>query len=182
MKTNRRKNQLAETVETPTRFRHTISKYIIRRNSRCISCGLCAELCPYGVHPRYENYSKPLRPQSHKCIGFSCKENDFYCIDRCPEQALTLGLNPILETLGDYRWTAEMLIGHWEMAETGDLPVVDLEYDLGNSGGGFDKIRFKLPDPKDYLDISDEEIDTSVKLNKRNDGRLEKSISIRQST
>jgi glutamate synthase domain-containing protein 2 len=53
-----------------------------------------------------------------------------------------------------------------------------LEYDLGNSGGGFDKIRFKLPDPKDYLDISDEEIDTSVDLNKRNDGRLERSISI----
>jgi glutamate synthase domain-containing protein 2 len=89
-----------------------------------------------------------------------------------------LGLNPILETLGDYRWTAEMLIAHWEMAETGNLPVVDLEYDLGNSGGGFDKIRFRLPDPKDYLDISDEEIDTSVKLNKRNDGRLAKSISI----
>jgi glutamate synthase domain-containing protein 2 len=89
-----------------------------------------------------------------------------------------LGLNPILETLGDYRWTSEMLIGHWEMAETGNLPVVDLEYDLGNSGGGFDKIRFKLPDAKDYLDISDEEIDTSVKLNKRNDGRPGRSISI----
>ena len=173
-----KKNQQGEIVATRSRFRHNISKYIIRRNSRCISCGLCAELCPYGVHPRYENYTKPLRPQSHKCIGFSCKENDFYCIDRCPEQALTLGLNPILETLGDYRWTSEMLIGHWEMAETGNLPVVDLEYDLGNSGGGFDKIRFKLPDAKDYLDISDEEIDTSVKLNKRNDGRPGRSISI----
>jgi glutamate synthase domain-containing protein 2 len=130
------------------------------------------------VHPRYDNYSKPLRPQSHKCIGFSCKENDYYCVDRCPEQALTLGLNPILETLGDYRWTSEMLIAHWEMAETGNLPVVDVEYDLGYSGGGFDKIRFKLPDAKDYLDVSDEEIDTSVDLNKRNDGRPERSISI----
>jgi glutamate synthase domain-containing protein 2 len=91
---------------------------------------------------------------------------------------LTLRLNPILETLGDYRWTSEMLIGHWEMAETGNLPVVDLEYDLGYSGGGFDKMRFKLPDSKDYLDISDEEIDTSVDLNKRNDGRPERSIGI----
>ncbi|MGD8995814.1 MAG: glutamate synthase-related protein, partial [Syntrophobacterales bacterium] len=52
------------------------------------------------------------------------------------------------------------------------------EYDLGYSGGGFDKIRFKLPDAKDYLDVSDEEIDTSVDLNKRNDGRPERSISI----
>ena len=68
-----------------------------------------------------------------------CKENDFFCIDRCPEKALTLRLNSALETLGDYRWTSEMIIAHWEMAETGNPPVVDLEYSLGSSGGGFDK-------------------------------------------
>ena len=82
----------------------------------------------------------------------NAKRNDFFCIDRCPEQALTLRRNPILETLGDYRWTSEMLISHWVMAETGNLPIVDLEYNLGNSGGGFDKIRFKTPEPDDYLD------------------------------
>jgi glutamate synthase domain-containing protein 2 len=155
-----------------------MAKYIIRRNSRCTSCGLCAELCPYEVHPRYDIYSRPIRPKDHKCLGFSCRENDFFCVKQCPEKALTLSLNPLLETLGDYRWTAEMLLGHWEMAETGDLPMVNLEYNLGNSGGGFDKIRFKLAHPKDYLDISDEEIDTSVQLNKRHDGRPNKTISI----
>jgi glutamate synthase domain-containing protein 2 len=155
-----------------------MAKYIIRRNSRCTSCGLCAELCPYEVHPRYDNYSRPIRPKDHKCLGFSCRENDFFCVKQCPEKALTLSLNPLLETLGDYRWTAEMLLGHWEMAETGDLPMVNLEYNLGNSGGGFDKIRFKLAHPKDYLDISDEKIDTSVQLNKRHDGRPNKTISI----
>ena len=126
---NEKKFNWPETIHTPSRFRNTIGKYIIRRNSNCISCGLCAELCPYGVHPRYENFTKPLRPKDHKCIGFECKKNDFFCVDRCPEQALTLRLNPMLETLGDYRWTPEMLIGHWEMAETGNLPVVDLEYE-----------------------------------------------------
>jgi glutamate synthase domain-containing protein 2/ferredoxin len=170
--------QFPEIIEAPSKYRNSIGKYIIRRSARCVSCGLCAELCPYGVHPRYDNYSKPLRPLDYKCIGFKCKENDFFCIDRCPEQALTLRHNPILDTLGDYRWTAEMLIGHWEMAETGNRPVVDLEYNLGNSGGGFDKIRFRSSDPKDYLDISDEEIDTSVELNKRGDGRPQKTISI----
>ena len=170
--------KLPEIVETPTRFRNPIGKYTIRRNARCISCGLCAELCPYGVHPRYDNYSRPLRPKDSRCIGFKCKKNDFFCIDRCPEQALTLRRNPILDTLGDYRWTAEMLIGHWEMAEIGNSPVVDLEYNLGNSGGGFDKIRFKVPDPSDYLDLRDEDIDTSIALNKRGDGRPEKTISI----
>ena len=170
--------ELPKIVQTPSRFRNTIANYVIRRNSRCISCGLCAKLCPYGVHPRYDNYSKPIRSKDHKCIGFSCSNNDFFCVKRCPKQALTLRLNPLLETLGDYRWTAEMLLGHWEMAETGNLPVVDIEYSLGNSGGGFDKIRFRSADPKDYLDSSDEEIDTSVDLNKRGDGRPQKTISI----
>jgi glutamate synthase domain-containing protein 2/NAD-dependent dihydropyrimidine dehydrogenase PreA subunit len=178
MKNKKKKNMLPETKVTPSRFRNTIGKYIIRRNSRCISCGLCAKLCPYGVHPRYDNFSKPLRPVEHKCIGFACRENDFYCIDRCPEKALTLSLNPLLDTLGDYRWTDEMLIAHWEMAETGNLPVVDLEYNLGNSGGGFDKMRFKLTDDDGCSGPADEDIDTSVLLNKRADGRPEKRISI----
>jgi len=178
MSSKKVKKNLPEIVETPSRFRNTIGKYTIRRNSNCISCGLCAELCPYGVHIRHDNFTKPLRPKEHKCIGYKCRENDFYCVERCPQQALTLRLNPILETLGDYRWTAEMLIAHWEMAETGEPPVVDLEYNLGYSGGGFDKIRFKTPDPGNYLDISDEEIDTSLDLNKRNDGRPEKTLSL----
>ena len=178
MNKSKMKNRLPETRVTPSRFRNTIGKYTIRRNSRCISCGLCAKLCPYGVHPRYDNFSKPLRPVEHKCIGFKCRENEFYCIDRCPEQALSLSLNPMLDTLGDYRWTDEMLIAHWEMAETGNLPVVDLEYNLGNSGGGFDKIRFKPANDESCSGPADEDIDTSILLNKRADGRPEKSISI----
>lgn len=182
MNSDKKNNNLPETIVTPSRFRNTIGKYTIKRNSRCISCGLCAKLCPYGVHPGYnngyDNFSKPPRPIEHKCIGFKCKENEFYCIDRCPEQALTLRLNPILDTLGDYRWTNEMLIAHWEMAETGNLPVVDLEYNLGNSGGGFDKIRFKLLEDGKYLDLADEDIDTSIVLNKRSDGRPAITISI----
>jgi len=161
-----------------SRFRNTIGKFAIRRNSRCTSCGLCAELCPYGVHPRYENFTKPLRPKDHRCIGFSCRETEHFCIDRCPEKALTLRLNPILDTLGDYRWTSEMLIAHWQMAEDGMLPRVDLEYNLGNSGGGFDKIRFIHPDPDAYLDITDEDIDTRLELNKRADDRPRKTLSL----
>lgn len=178
MSSNKVRTQLPEIVQTPSLYRNTIGKYIIKRNSRCISCGLCAELCPYGVHLRYDVYSKPLRPREDKCIGFKCQDNDFFCVDRCPEQALTLRLNPILEIMGDHRWTAEMLIAHWQMAESGNLPIVDLEYDIGNSGGGFDKIRFKTPEPSDYLNIDDKDIDTSIALNKRGDERPEISISL----
>ena len=151
MNNKREKFKPPKIVPVASRFRNTIAKYTITRNSRCTSCGLCAQLCPFGVHPRYENYSKPIRPKNHKCIGYACRNKDFFCVDKCPEQALTLRLNPLLETLGDHRWTAEMLLGHWDMAETGNLPVVDLEYDLGNSGGGFDKIRFKSFNTRSYL-------------------------------
>jgi hypothetical protein len=89
-------------------------------------------------------------------------------VKNCPQQALSVGLNPLLETLGDYRWSADMILGHWYMAETGNLPYVDLEYSLGYSNGGFDKIRFKIPNAEDYLNIKDEEIDTSISL-KRNE-------------
>jgi len=179
MSTKTKKFKLPEVVESKSRFRNTIGKYVIKRNSRCVSCGLCAELCPYGVHPRYDVYNTPFFPRNHKCIGYACRENDFYCIDRCPENALTLRINPILETLGDYRWTAEMLLGHWEMAETGDLPRVDLEYALGNSGGGFDKMRFRHPDKNTYLDLPDEEIDTGLDINKRtDDGRPRRRLSL----
>ncbi len=122
---------LTEARPTPSRYRNPIGKYVVRRNSRCISCGLCAELCPHGVHLRYENYSQTVRPRDYRCIGPACEANDFFCVKRCPQQALSVGLNPILETFGDYRWSAEMILAHWYMAETGGLPKVDLEYSLG---------------------------------------------------
>src|SRR3989339_721078 len=144
---NTKLNSLPETKPVRSRFRNTIGKYTIKRNSSCIACGKCAELCPHGVHIKPDNYSAPFRPVEHNCIGFACKDTDHYCIEHCPEEAMTLKENPLLETMGDYRWTPDMLLGHFAMAETGDLPHVDLEYSLGNSGGGFDKMRFKKPEP-----------------------------------
>jgi glutamate synthase domain-containing protein 2/formate hydrogenlyase subunit 6/NADH:ubiquinone oxidoreductase subunit I len=178
MSSKKTAEKLPEVVVTPSRFRNPIGKYIIRRNANCISCGLCAELCPHGVHPRYDVYSQTLRPREDRCIGFECRQNDYFCIDRCPQKALTLRPNPLLETLGDYRWTAEMLLAHWQMAQSGNLPEVDLEYSLGDSGGGFDKMRFRLPWTADYLDIDDTDIDTSIVLNKRDDGRPQMTIAL----
>ena len=76
----------------------------------------------YGVHPRYEAYNRSMKPREERCIGFECQKNDFYCIDRCPQKALTLGLNPMMEAFGDPRWPSELLVATWEMAETGNVP------------------------------------------------------------
>jgi glutamate synthase domain-containing protein 2 len=75
------------------------------------------------------------------------------------------------EALGDFRWPADMITGTWIMAETGYPPErTDLEYNIGNSGGGFDKLRFKFPEnPPEKL--SESEISLEIPLNRRNDGR-----------
>jgi glutamate synthase domain-containing protein 2/ferredoxin len=173
-----RKSFLPEIRPAPSRFRNPVGKYIVRRNSKCVSCGLCSRLCPHGVHPRYENFSQALRPLDFKCIGPSCQANQYYCVANCPQKALSVSLNPVMEAIGDYRWTAEMIVAHWYMAETGDLPYIDLEYSLGWSGGGFDQMRFKFPEPDQRLNIADEEIDTSISLNRRRDNRPERVISL----
>ena len=59
----------------------------------------------------------------------------------CPEQALSLKRNPDFEAMGDFRWTPDLLASTWHMAEFGTVPPAGLEYRIGASGGGFDKLR-----------------------------------------
>ena len=48
--------------------------------------------------------------------------------------------------MGDYRWTPDLLVSTWDMAETGSPPGKHLESEVGDSGGGFDRLRFRFPD------------------------------------
>jgi glutamate synthase domain-containing protein 2/ferredoxin len=160
----------------PSRFKHQVPKYKITRSDDCINCGTCAKTCPHGVHERVEGHNKVKRPIDYKCIGFECQSKDYYCVAKCPRKALSLSLNPMYATLGDYRWTADIITATWIMAETGLPPQrTDLEYNVGNSGGGFDKLRFKFPAHPKKVDKS--EISTEIPLNRRNDGREKVVIS-----
>jgi len=159
--------QPIETIPAPSRFRNPIGKYKIRRSPACNGCGRCIECCPYGVHQRIGK--KLARPQDYRCRGFSCKQNPFYCIDQCPRKALKLALNPLAEAMGDYRWTADLIISTWQQAETGKLPAGDIEYEVGDAGGGFDQMRFIFHAAG--AKIPPEKISTSIELNKRDDGR-----------
>ena len=168
--------KLPAVKRTPSRFRNPIGKYKIRRGPQCIACGKCAELCPEGVHVKAGG--KMAKPQDFYCLGFSCRNNPFYCIDKCPVNALRLVENPLCETLGDYRWTSDLLISTWYMAETGDVPRADIEYCIGNSNGGFDKLRLNFPDKMPEPEIPDHEISTAIDLNRSNDGRPLVSIQL----
>jgi glutamate synthase domain-containing protein 2 len=111
-----------------------------------------------------------VRPFDYRCIGPDCAETDNYCIRACPQQALSLSENPAFETVGDYRWTADLLASTWQMAETGCAPGLHLEYEIGKSGGGFDRLRFRFP-PDPPPDLRREDISTEVVLNRRGDFR-----------
>jgi glutamate synthase domain-containing protein 2/ferredoxin len=160
------------TRHAPPRYRNEIAKYIIRRSSDCILCGKCAEVCPQGVHVLKPGYKYFAAPRHHVCIGPACQKTSHYCVELCPKKALRMIENPMMEVLGDYRWTADMILATWKMAETGELPSPEYgyEYHCGNSGGGFDRIRFRFPD-KPPVALDEDEIDTSIELNRRNDGR-----------
>jgi glutamate synthase domain-containing protein 2 len=56
-----------------------------------------------------------------------------------------------------------------------------LEYRLGNSGGGFDRLRLRLPeqvDPSISFRDNEDEISTAISLNRRNDGRPQVRIAV----
>jgi glutamate synthase domain-containing protein 2 len=113
------------------------------------------------------------RPVDYLCIGFSCNK----CIEECPEGALSLEVSPITGVIGDKRWTPDLLISSWYMAETGQIPPGDIEYRTGDSGGGFDKIRFSfIKDRPENLDQTD--FSTRIPLNRLNDGRDDIELGI----
>jgi glutamate synthase domain-containing protein 2/ferredoxin len=157
---------------TPPRYRNEIAKYIIRRSDACTLCGKCAKVCPQGVHILKPGYKYFAAPHHQVCLGPSCQKTDHYCVDLCPQKALRLVENPQMKLLGDYRWTADMILATWKMAETGEAPSPDYgyEYQIGNSGGGFDSLRFKFP-AQPPVEVRADEVDTSIELNRRGDGR-----------
>jgi glutamate synthase domain-containing protein 2 len=80
------------------------------------------------------------------------------------------------EALGDARWTDELITSVWYMAETGENPD-HLNYKTGKSGGGFDRLRFKELPEEDRL-AEDAEVDISLELNRRGDGRHKRTIAV----
>ncbi len=165
---------LPEAKEVPSRFRNALGKYRVTIDKDCTNCGLCIEVCPYGVFK--PGVKRPKASSDHLCIGFDCAGNDFYCVNQCPEKAISLRLNPSFEVLGDRRWPAELLASTWHMAATGELPDV-LNYKTGNSGGGFDKIGFIFPKTNNQKDHTGE-VSTSIELNRSKDSRPKVTIPI----
>jgi glutamate synthase domain-containing protein 2 len=84
--------------------------------------------------------------------------------------------NPTVDCMGDPRWTADLILSTWHMAETGHAPRAGLEHRHGESGGGFDRLRWNLPAAP--TKVLPSEVDTSLELNHRGDGRPQVKIDL----
>jgi glutamate synthase domain-containing protein 2 len=102
----------------------------------------------------------------YRCVGPDCPNP---CHRECPVSALSLKRNPTFDILGDFRWTPDLLASSWYMAENGRVPPAGLEYRIGGSGGGFDRLRILLPPQKEGSAPEDDEVDVGVELNRRTD-------------
>jgi glutamate synthase domain-containing protein 2 len=123
------------------------------------------DLCPYGVH--VERRGEITVEKQYLCVGPECPEP---CHGACPVQALSLRKNLDFEILGDFRWTADLLASTWYMSEFGRVPPAGLEYKIGESGGGFDKLRLLMkPLPTEMDEAPDGEVDLGIELNRRGD-------------
>jgi glutamate synthase domain-containing protein 2 len=87
-------------------------------------------------------------------------------------------VNPNLQALRDHRWPADLLLSNWGQAENGGVPAPDVEYRTGKSGGGFDRLRFCFPGRNSAPLGEEEEISTSLQLNRRGDERPEVRIRV----
>jgi glutamate synthase domain-containing protein 2/ferredoxin len=166
-----------EARPAPPRYRNEIGKFSIHRSSACVACGKCVEICPHGVHTSPDGYRLIVRPLDFRCIGPECAKTDHYCVEACPQGALSLRKNPSFDTLGDFRWTPDLLVATWIMAETGHAPPSHYESEIGASGGGFDKLRFRYPSSSPS-NLRREEISTELLLNRRNDTRPKIKIDV----
>jgi glutamate synthase domain-containing protein 2/ferredoxin len=166
-----------EIVRTPSRFRNPVGKYRLNRTPDCIACGKCIQACPYGVH--VERRGRVLIENQYLCVGPDCPEP---CHTVCPVEALSLKKNPDFEVLGDFRWTADLLASTWHMAEFGEVPPAGLEYKIGDSSGGFDKLRliFRKDSAAGGGDAQkpDDTADLGVDLNRRNDNAHKIKIAL----
>jgi glutamate synthase domain-containing protein 2 len=82
---------------------------------------------------------------------------------------------------GDFRWPTGLLLATQQQARTGKPPSPDLEYRVGASEGGFDRLAFKFElelDPRQPPSADPQGFDLGLPLNRRDAGRPELTLPL----
>lgn len=161
----------AKAKNCPSSFPYGIGKYSVSLNEQCFHCGVCVEICPHGVFERREGFNHVTASHASRCLGPDCIEGAFHCLKKCPVEAIEIDIHRQWKSLGDFRWTPDLILSTWQQAETGEIPEGFLEYKRGQSGGGFDKFDFIFKRSSE-LPLTDElaSIRTYLSLNRRLEG------------
>lgn len=160
---------LDATASVPDRFASKLGAWRIDVDrSRCTDCCLCVESCKYDVHRRIEGKISLEEPIHSRCIGISCKSNNWCCVHVCPWEALVIRKDPVDSVLGDFRWTPELLRETWHIARTGSETRLKPKEQIGDSGGGFDNM--KLAESIKGTQPVEGPINLSIPLNRRKNG------------
>jgi glutamate synthase domain-containing protein 2 len=80
---------------------------------------------------------------------------------------------------GDFRWPTALLLASQQQAKTGRMPGGDLEYRIGASDGGFDRLAFKFEiesDPQIVPWADPADFDLRLPLNRREPGRRDLTL------
>lgn len=142
--------------------------HVVVDRSRCTNCTLCVVSCKYHVHRRIEGKLRLDEPIHSRCIGITCKDNDWCCVNVCPWDALSIVKNPADRVLGDPRWTHTLLQETYRISKDGSATRLRPEEQVGASGGGFDRMTLatSIPGVRPAKGL----IDLSIPLNKRASG------------
>ena len=148
---------------------------------KCDLCGDCIQTCSAYIGSAQINYEAFNKADGYFRIHNSASSCNgcMKCVSQCKHGAISVRVSPQYLTLGDRRWTADLILSTWEQAETASVPD-KYETRTGASGGGFDKMRFEfeLRNEPAPADRSSCELDTSIVLNKRRDGRPQIELPI----
>ncbi len=110
-------------------------KFTVNRYNNCTNLQECIQVCIYGVHSTRED-GQMAEPIEDLCRG--C----YLCVLACPKNAISIGINPEFEKLGNTYFTGERIKTIYFEAETGRVPVSGSGYSGSFAGKGFDSIWF----------------------------------------
>ncbi len=82
---------------------------------------------------------------------------------------------------GDFRWPTALLLSSQAQARSGRPPEDGLEYRVGASDGGFDRLAFAFElerDPREMIAADPQGFDFSLPLNRREAGRPERILPV----